>query len=168
MSGCCYRWSLLACVTLASCASPVATLRPGMPEADVTRQLGAPTGRYALDTGTRLEYATGPFGRTTWMIDLDAAGRTTAWRQVLDERNLWAEQGRVPGMSREQLLRTLGRPGEVRSGGWQGGQVWSWRYETHLCLWFQVSVGDDGVARDGAFGPDPMCDGDDDKGPLGR
>jgi hypothetical protein len=134
-----------------------------MPQDDVVRLLGTPTGLYALSEGTRLEYATGPYGRTTWMIDLDAGGRATAWRQVLAERHLREVQGRLPGMTREQVLRTLGRPGEVRHGGWQGGQVWSWRFETYFCLWFQVSIGDDGFVRDGAFLPDPMCDAGDDR-----
>ena len=132
------------------------------------RTLGTPTSRYPMPAGTRLEFATGPYGRTTWMVDLDATGAATTWQQVLAERNLHAVQGRLPGMTRDQLLRTLGRPGETRHGGWPGGQVWSWRFETHLCLWFQVSIGDDGIVRDGAFGPDPLCDAGDDRGDPGR
>ncbi len=160
------KWTLwlpvLGLALLAGCASPVARLHSGMSEAEVLQTIGPPTARYTMEAGTRLEYATGPYGRVTWMVDLDPDGRTAAWRQVLDERNLMAVQGKLPGMRRDELLRTLGRPGETRGGGWQGGKVWSWRYETHLCLWFQVSIGDDGVVRDGAFGPDPMCDGPDD------
>ena len=106
----------------------------------------------------RLEYATGPYGRSTWMFDLDAAGRVTQARQVLTEPNLMAEQGRLPGMSRAELLRTLGTPGERHSGGRQGGVIWSWRYETNECLWFRVGVGDDGRVSDGGFYPDPACD----------
>ncbi|MCK7501407.1 MAG: hypothetical protein MZW92_73540 [Comamonadaceae bacterium] len=77
---------------------------------------------------------------------------------MLTESNLMAEQRRLPGMTRDELLRTLGRPGERRGGGWQGGEVWSWRYDTHDCWWFQVSIGDDGIVRDGAFGPDGRCE----------
>ena len=63
------------------------------------------------------------------------------------------------GQDKEWLRYTLGRPGEVRGGGWQGGQVWSWRYPTTECFWFQVSVMDDGKLRDGgAIGIDPRCD----------
>ena len=49
----------------------------------------------------------------------------------------------------------------MRGGGWQGGQVWSWRYITNppQCQWFQVSILDDGKLRDGgAYGIDPRCD----------
>lgn len=145
------------------CASPARSLVVGMPRADVERALGMPNARHALPVGERLEFATGPYGRTTWMVDLNAAGKLESARQVLDERHLLEVQARLPGMTRDALLRTLGRPGEVRGGGWQGGQVWSWRYETHWCLWFQVSIGDDGRVRDGAFLPDPVCDHDDDR-----
>lgn len=147
---------------LSGCASPVAGLRAGLSEQALIGTLGAPTARYTMAAGQRWEYASGPYGRTTWMVDLDPSGQVTSWRQVLDEGPLMAVQGRLPGMNRAELLRTLGRPGETRGGGWQGGEVWSWRYPTHLCLWFQVSIGDDGIVRDGAFGPDPLCDARDD------
>jgi hypothetical protein len=149
-------------LALAGCAT-VAPL-PGGSEADAVRLLGAPTSRYPMPGGaTRLEFARGPWGRETWMVDIDAGGRITAANQVLNEASFAEFQRRAPGMSRDELLRTLGRPGEVRSGGWQGGQVWSWRYPTNDCLWFQSSVGDDGVVKDGVYGIDPHCDAASDK-----
>jgi len=132
---------------------------PGQSEADALRRFGTPTARYAMpDAVSRLEFATGPYGRETWMVDLDAGGRIIVARQVLNEANFADVQARAAGMSRDELLRTLGTPGERRHGGWQGGQVWSWRYPTNDCLWFQVSLGDDGRVRDGAYGTDPRCD----------
>ncbi len=86
-----------------------------------------------------------------------------ATQQVLNEMSFLDFQRRAPGMSRAELLRTLGRPGERRHGGWQSGEVWSWRYPTNDCLWFQVSIGEDGVVRDGAYGIDPRCDAASDK-----
>jgi hypothetical protein len=122
--------------------------------------MGQPTGRYRQTPGvTRLEYATGPFGRTTWMVDLDASGKVTAWAQVLNETAFRYVQLNYQQMDAQLLRYTLGRPGEVRSGGWQGGQVWSWRYPTNECFWFQVSVQDDGKLRDGGtIDTDPRCD----------
>lgn len=148
--------SLAAALLLSGCATPLPA--PGSAEAEVLRQWGTPTGRHALPAGgVRLEYATGPFGRETWMIDLDAAGRVAHSAQVLGEATFADFQARAPGMQREEVLRRLGRPGEVRGGGRQGGEVWSWRYPTNDCLWFQASIGDDGRARDAAYGPDPKC-----------
>ena len=132
---------------------------PGATEADVLQRWGQPTARYGLQAGgQRLEYATGPFGRSTWMLDLDASGRLTGAEQVLTDSSLQAFQARAPGMSRDELLRTLGTPGNRRGGGRQGGEIWSWRYETNECFWFRVSIGDDGRVRDGGFYPDPVCD----------
>ncbi len=146
-------------MALALSACAVTPPAPGTLQADVLRQWGEPSARYALGNGgVRLEYATGPFGRTTWMLDLDPAGRLAGARQVLAERELWALQGQMPGMARETLLQTLGTPGNRRSGGRQGGEIWSWRFETNDCLWFRVSIGDNGLVRDGGFYPDPVCD----------
>jgi hypothetical protein len=148
-----------------ACAGPgLKSLPAGADEATVRQAWGKPTGRYTLPGGgTRLEYATGPYGRATWMVDLDAAGRSIGARNVLEWKSLQAAQAQVPGMTRDELLRALGRPGDVRSGGWQGGTVWSWRFESPFCLWFQSSVGDDGITRDGVFSPDPLCEMHDDK-----
>ncbi|MFO1295760.1 MAG: hypothetical protein U1F25_04255 [Rubrivivax sp.] len=42
----------------------------------VLARWASPTARYAMPAGgERLEYASGPFGRTTWMIDIDTGGR---------------------------------------------------------------------------------------------
>ncbi len=140
-------------------------IRPGQTEAEARVRLGPNTARYPMPGGvTRLEYATGPFGRTTWMVDIDADGRVIAASQVLNEKNFAEFQARAPGMSQDELLRTLGRPGERRHGGWQGGEVWSWRYPTNDCLWFQSSIGPDGRVRDGAYGIDPRCDAPSDRG----
>lgn len=149
---------------LAGCAGVVQAPAPGQTEQQLVGRHGPPTARHALPGGgTRLEYATGPFGRTTWMVDLDPAGRVTAAEQVLQEQALQRVQGRLPGMSRDELLRTLGSPGERRGGGWQGGEVWSYRYVTNDCLWFQVSLSDAGTVRDGTFGIDPTCDAPSDR-----
>jgi hypothetical protein len=144
---------------LSACASYMPRhLHAGDTEADAVHELGPPTGRYTLpDGGQRLEFARGPFGKDTYMVDLDAQGRVTGWQQVLTEDNFNKVHA---GETREELLRTLGHPSETRPGGWQGGQVWSYRYETlmSLCQWYQVSLTDAGVVTDGAYGIDPRCD----------
>ena len=151
--------SVLLAAALAGCAGYApATLRAGHTEADAVRELGPPTGRYTLPGGgQRLEFARGPYGKHTYMVDLDAQGRVTGWQQVLTEEHF----SRVrPGTSADELRRTLGRPSETRPGGWQRGQVWSYRYETvlGLCQWFQVSLNDSGRVTDSAYGIDPRCD----------
>ena len=129
---------------------------PGQREADVARGMGTPTGRYALPGGaTRLEYARGPYGRHTYMIDLDAAGRVARVEQVLNEATFLRVN---PGMTQSELLLLLGRPGEVFSVRLKDAQVWNWRYPTNDCLWFQTTVTRDGRVLDAGRGIDPRCD----------
>ena len=70
-------------------------VRPGMSEAEAAALLGRPTGRYPGPNGqTRVEFATGPYGRVTWMLDLDASGQVIgAPQQVLNEASFsWIQQ----------------------------------------------------------------------------
>lgn len=133
---------------------------PGQPREGVLAAWGQPTARYPMPAGAeRLEYATGPFGRTTWMVDVDGGGRVTAARQVLNEAHFAEFQTRAPGMRRDELLRTLGTPGERHGAGLMGGETWSWRYPTNDCLWFQVTVDTDSdTVRDAGYGIDWRCD----------
>ena len=141
---------------LGACATPAPPA--AAPKADVLKTWGQPTASYTLPQGgERLEYASGPEGRTTWMIDLDGAGRVTQARQVLDEAEFMRLQSQ-PVLSRDEVLRWIGTPGE-RRGARGGGQTWSWRYPTNDCLWFQVSIDAEGLTRGGAFSIDPSCDG---------
>ena len=149
--------ALLGALMLASCGHLLpGRVALGQGEAEVLAAAGQPTARHALPSGgTRLEYATGPMGRETWMFDIDAQGRVVGIEQVLADAQFLALQ---PGISREELLRTLGRPGERRSGGRQGGEVWSYRYPNNDCLWFQVSLDDEGRVLSGTYGNDPRCE----------
>jgi hypothetical protein len=131
----------------------------GQTEAEVQALLGPPTARYAMpEQVARLEFARGPMGKQTWMVDIGPDGRSRRFVQVLDWPYLADFQARAPGLTVDQLLRELGRPAERRHGGWAGGETWSWRYATHDCLWFQVSVGADGKVIGGGQGIDPICD----------
>jgi outer membrane protein assembly factor BamE (lipoprotein component of BamABCDE complex) len=165
------RTFLAACclspLWLAACAGYApSAVQVGHSAQDVVRSMGPPTGQHALrGGGTRLEFARGPYGRHTYMVDLDAAGRVSAWSQVLSERNFNELR---PGVPREDVLRALGRPSQVRYVGWRTTyETWAWRYESPFCQWFQVSFEADGkTVRDTAYGPDPLCDRDD--SPLAR
>ena len=148
-----------AAAWLTGCAGlqpPQAT--PGQTEAEVVARLGPPTGRYTLPAGgQRLEYATGPYGRTTVMVDLGGDGRVTASQQVLTEANFAKVRH---GMSRDEVLLMLGRPAE-KAGEFMNRQTWSWRYPTYECQWARITFEPSGRARGGAsLLPDPRCDAD--------
>jgi hypothetical protein len=133
-------------------------LQPGARVDDARARMGEPTGRYALPAGgERLEYARGPYGRHTFMLDFDAGGRLLTWTQVLTERNFATIQ---PGQSRDEVLRTLGRPSDVRDLSFQKRSLWSYRYEAVFCQWFQVSLDRQDRVVEAGYGPDPLCDDD--------
>lgn len=149
---------LVAAAALTACTSyaPVG-VAPGHSADKVARALGPPTGRYALPGGrSRLEYARGPYGKHTWMIDLDAADRVRSVEQVLTEPKFATL---APGMTREQVLTALGRPSD-RRGAFRGAELWAYRYESPFCQWFVVTMNPDGRVRDTGYVPDPLCDGD--------
>jgi hypothetical protein len=151
----------LTTALLAGCAAVLGPdLRTGQNEAEVMAALGVPTARHALPGGrTRLEYATGPYGRQTWMVDIDdATRRVVRHAQVLNEAHFADFQQRAPGMTRQQVLQELGRPGERGVVGLQPVELWSWRYPTYDCLWFQVQFRADGRVDSAGYNTDWMCD----------
>ena len=130
-------------------------LKPGQGEAEVRLRMGEPSERVAQPDGSsRLDYARGPMGLHTWRIELDAEGRVRGWSQLLTEPNFDAI---VPGMARGDVQARLGLSTH-RQTGWRGvGEVWSYRFESPFCRWFQVWLVD-GVVREAAFAPDPACE----------
>jgi len=154
-----FAWTLAAaCGLLAGCAGyDPGPLMPGATLAAVTERMGAPTGEFPLpDGGKRLEYARGPMGKHTYMLDVDAQGRLGGWQQVLTEARFNAILAGTPG---SQVLFDFGRPAQRQHIGRQHLTVWSYRYESPFCQWFQVSVGDDdGKVVETGYGIDPMCD----------
>jgi hypothetical protein len=146
---------LCAAALLAGCAIP---FKPGQSEAEVIAAAGRPpTGRYMLPGGVhRLEYATGPMGRHTWMVDLDAQGRVQQVEQVLNELTFLKV---TDGMARDDLLRLIGRPAH-RQREWMDKETWFWRYPTNDCLWFGVTLlpPDWRVQHGGGYMIDPSCD----------
>jgi hypothetical protein len=146
--------ALLLLLTACSTYGP-GVLRPGQTEADARAELGEPTLRTTLPSGgTRLDYARGPFGKHTYRVELDAAGKVTAVSQLLGDNNFLGVQ---PGWSRQQVIDQIGPATNVRVG-WRGvGTVWSYRYEEVFCRWFQVWLVDDRV-REASYAPDPVCE----------
>ena len=148
--------ALLASLTLGCATYGPPSLPAGASVADATRALGAPTGQYPLSDGARrLEFARGPFGKHTYMLDFDAQGRLSGWAQVLTETRF---NTIVAGMPKDQVLLAIGRPSEQSRLGWQRQTVWSYRFEDHFCRWFQVGIDEAGRVVDTGYAPDPVCE----------
>ncbi len=153
----CLPLALTALLTLGACAG--AWLHPPQPGAalsEVRQRLGAPTAEHPLpDGGRRLEYASGPFGKHTWMADFDAEGRLRTFEDVLTE----AQFARVEaGTTQEQLRKQLGQPSRVWAVRYHGQTVWSYRYFNSACLLFHVGITPQGIVEDTSYGPDPLCE----------
>lgn len=151
----------LAAALLGGCAlTPFAPtdVQPGDARADVLRIMGPPTASYVMPDGhERLEYNRMPFGRKTYMIDLDAGGHVARWEQVLDEAHFSQV---APGLRPAEVLRLIGPP------SWTGryrfpepGITWFYRYESvPRCQVFEVAFdAADPHVVSSAFPADPGC-----------
>lgn len=156
MSRAAFLPTLLLAALLAGCAgySPQG-LPEGSSQAQAIEQLGPPTGRYGLEGGgTRLEFARGPYGKHTFMLDFDGQDRLLGWEQVLTEENFY--KLRI-GMSKDEVLRSIGHPSDVSFLPRQQHQLWSYRYETPFCIWFQVSLTTSDKVAELGHNVDPIC-----------
>jgi hypothetical protein len=147
-------WS--AALLLGCAVAHPGRLAAGMTEPEVVAAMGTPTARYPMPDGSmRLEFATGPSGRETWMVDLDAGGRATKWEQVLDG---WHFQKVSDGMDRDAVVRILGQPSFVRQTYAQRS-TWYWRYPNNDCLIGAATIDPQGRVVGGVGQmTDPACE----------
>lgn len=116
--------------------------------------LGNPTAERALEKGSLLEYARGPYGKHTFFVTLGPEGSVTKWEQVLHQKNF---EKIKPGMSQGEVLALIGRSFEVAGLARNRGEVWSYRYETPFCVWFQIEFTAEGQVRSAGDGIPPEC-----------
>ena len=153
------RTAVLTLAVLAGTACTTVLPLPGQTAAEVVAAWGPAGARHALaGGGERLEYANGPAGRETWMIDLDASGRVKQVRQVLQEASFLAFQSAAAaGMDGAGVKRELGRPGQVIRLARGRGEVWSWLYPNNDCLLFEVSFDANGRVNGSGYGLERGC-----------
>ena len=125
--------ALAAC--LAGCANLTA-VSSGMPAQQVQAKLGAPeTIRKNADGSEVWEYPGGPLGRQTYMVTLGSDRAVQAVHQVLNDEYFSRVRA---GMSRDEVRRLLGKPGEIMVFGARDEEVWSWRYQQQNPMFFNV------------------------------
>lgn len=119
---------LLAAASLAGCDYVAQKeLQPGVSTAeDVRRMMGKPEMIWEEEDGSQvLEYVRGPAGNETYMVGIDPQGRYLGMKNVLVQETF----DRVrPGMSRDDVRRLLGKPGEIERYALKQEVVWSWRF----------------------------------------
>jgi hypothetical protein len=153
-------WVMMAALlSVAGCTSyGPQSLSPGASVEAVRQSLGLPTGEFAQpDGGRRLEFARGPYGRHTYMLDFDASGKLLRWEQVLTEAKFNTIQ---PGMTGAEVQALIGHSFDQRMVGVAERRqtVWAYRYETPFCQYFQVGIDSQGKVMDTSYGPDPLCE----------
>jgi len=150
--GACVASALL----LAACAGfGGPALAPGTPEAEVLARLGRPTHVYQDGDARLLEYMHGPMGQTTEMARIGPDGSLQSLAQVLTIENFARI---VPGVTRkEEVLRIIGAPGEIRAYRHPPLQAWNYTYKESN-VWdsmMTIYVDDTGLVRRMENGPDP-------------
>jgi hypothetical protein len=120
---------------LAGCANFVGVSN-GMPAQQVQAKLGAPeTVRKNPDGSEVWEYPGGPLGRQTYMVTLGSDRAVRQVQQVLSDE--YFSKVRT-GMSRDEVRRLLGKPGEIMVFNARDEEVWSWRYQEQNAMFFNV------------------------------
>jgi hypothetical protein len=122
---------------LAACASYDGRgLRPGVAtEAEVRGLMGPPAIEVAaVDGGKHLAYPRGPLGTTTFIADVGQDGILRGVRQVLNDDTF---NGIRPGLTREDVLRRIGPPGETMQFSLSGNTAWDYRF---VDTWGYIAV----------------------------
>ena len=126
---------LMLAASLAGCANFTA-VSSGMPAQQVQAKLGAPeTVRKNADGSEVWEYPGGPLGRQTYIVTLGSDHAVREVHQVLNDEYFSRVRA---GMSRDEVRRLLGRPGETMVFGARDEEVWSWRYQDQNPMFFNV------------------------------
>jgi hypothetical protein len=120
---------------LAGCAN-FAAVSSGTPAQRVQAKLGAPANVWKNTDGSEVwEYPGGPLGRQTYMVTLGPDRAVREVHQVLSDEYFSRVRA---GMSRDEVRRLLGRPGEIMVFGGRDEEVWSWRYQQQNPMFFNV------------------------------
>ncbi len=144
----------LSAALLGACAGMGPPPPVGAPEAQVVASMGNPTAVYQDGQERLLEYATGPFGQYTTMARIGADGRLRSLEQVLNEQKFATLK--VGVATRDDVLRTLGRPAERSYLALPKLEVWTYRYK-ESGVWnsmMHVHFDQAGVLRMMMNGPD--------------
>jgi len=142
--------AVAAVLVLAACAANAYNAERvpvGASRQDVVARLGQPTRTVAIPGGERLQYSLQPFGQFAWMVDLDAAGKVTRVRQVLDTLDF---NRIVPGRwTVDDVEREFGPPALIeRVGSWNGPILtYRWRDIDRSDMFYWVYVDAAGVVQ---------------------
>ncbi len=119
---------LLVALLAAGCASYNGnSLKSGVStESEVRGVMGQPAAEFTSGDGSRrLAYPHGPLGTQTYMADVGPDGRVQGVRQVLNDDTFHQVRS---GMTRDEILRLIGPPGDTMAFERLRQTSWEWRY----------------------------------------
>lgn len=138
--------ALSTALLLSACAAyDGRVLQPGIStEAEVRGLMGEPAMEFRDADGTRrLAYPRGPLGSQTYMADLGGDGTLRTVRAVLNDDAFSQIQ---PGLTRAEVLRMIGPPGDTMAFARSRQFAWDYRYTDtwgYLAI-FSVTFDQDG------------------------
>ena len=129
-----------AAALMAGCAfTPV---QPGMSREQVMASYGTPTRVVPLPAGTRLQYSRQPAGQSAVMVDLDAAGKVVAVREVMKlQEFLRIEPGQ---WTRDDVEREFGPPARIDKVTSWSGDIMNYRWRDNvqdMFFWVYLDAG---------------------------
>jgi len=119
---------LAAAAALAGCASygSSSLIPSGSTESEVRATMGAPALTFDEDGGSkRLVYPRGPLGLETYMADIGPDGRVVSVANVLKDETFYRVHA---GMTKDEILRLIGPPGETMAFPRSQTHAWDYRY----------------------------------------
>lgn len=120
--------SLLVSLALTGCGLiTIPGLQAGTSLKEVQSKVGAPHDQRTLGDGTKAwDYVYGPSGFYTWRVNFDNADRVAKVEQLLTHDRFHS----IPAnkLSRQDVLNTFGRPGQISTYNNIGEEVWTYRY----------------------------------------
>ena len=140
-------------LALSGCATPPV---PGETADAVIARWGKPSAIHAAGQDRLYEYPSGPLGQFTWMARFGPDARLVSLEQVLTSEKFATL--RVGQSTREEVMRTVGRPAEHAYLRLRDQEVWSYRYK-EAGVWnsmMHVHFDRAGVVQMMQNGPDPM------------
>jgi hypothetical protein len=146
---------LAATLLLGACAGYAPDNRIlGNSREQVIQFMGSPSTELTTPEGTVMMYPRGPFGKHTFFVYLNPDNKVERWTQVLEEKNF----ARIkPGMHRDEVIATIGKSKAVFGLARNRGYVWTYRYITPNCFWFQIEFTSDDTVRSTSYAHPPEC-----------
>jgi hypothetical protein len=139
----------LALIAVTGCAGYAPSRQSiGQDRAALLASMGQPEREYALDGLSVLHYPRGPAGSHTYFIYLDGNNRVMKWEQVLTEERFNTIS---PGMTKDQVILTLGVTKINHGLSRNRGYVWHYRYETPHCKSFVIEFTPEDTVRSAGY-----------------